>query len=115
MDSIKTKLLSILKKSEKYTKTDMTYMAKGGFWLTFAQVISSISSLLLTLAFASMVTKEVYGTYKYIFSLFALLSIPTLSGMGTAITQSVARGFEGSVIPAFKEKIKWGALGVLQA
>jgi O-antigen/teichoic acid export membrane protein len=113
MNPIKAKILSLLRKSEKYTRTDMTYIAKGGAWLTSAQIISSLLSLLLAIAFANLVSKEIYGTYKYVFSLFALLSIPALSGMGTAITQAVARGYEGSIIPAFKEKIKWGTLGSL--
>jgi O-antigen/teichoic acid export membrane protein len=33
--------------------------------------------------------------------------------MGTAVTQAVARGYEGSLIPALKTKIRWGILGGL--
>ncbi len=110
---IKEKIYRFLRKSEKYTKTDMVYLAKGGFWLTFGQIISSLSVFLLAIAFANLLPKETYGTYKYILSLLGLLAIPTLSGMGTAITRSVAQGNDGSFLPALKLKIRWGLFGGL--
>jgi len=113
ISKIKKKAKEILLWSQKYTKTDMIYLARGGFWLTLGQAISSISSFLLAIAFANLLPKETYGTYKYILSIASILAIPTLSGMGTAVTQAVARGYEGSLIPALKTKIRWGLLGGL--
>jgi len=113
IEKIKIVAYRLLKKSEKWTKTDMIYLAKGGFWLTLGQGVSSVSSFLLAIAFANLLPKETYGTYKYIMSIVSLLAIPTLAGMNTAIVQAVARGYEGSVIPAFKTKVKWGLLGGL--
>jgi len=111
INKIKKIIYKLLKKSEKWTKTDMIYLAKGGFWLTLGQGFSSLSAFLLAIAFANLLPKEVYGNYKYILSIAGILAIPTLSGMNTAIVQAVARGYEGSVIPALKTKIKWGLLG----
>lgn len=113
IEKIKIAVYKLLKKSEKWTKTDMIYLAKGGFWLTLGQGVSSVSSFLLAIAFANLLPKETYGTYKYIMSIVSLLAIPTLAGMNTAIIQAVARGYEGSVMPAFKTKVKWGLLGGL--
>ncbi|MBT7228759.1 oligosaccharide flippase family protein, partial [Candidatus Parcubacteria bacterium] len=109
--SLQQKIYKLLKRSEKYTKTDMVYLAKGGFWLTLYQGFSILTGFLLAIAFANLLPKETYGTYKYILSIASLLSIPTLSGINTAITQAVARGFEQSFYPALKTKIKWGLLG----
>ncbi len=109
----KAKLYNLLRWSEKWTKTDMIYLARGGFWLTLGKVVSSTSAFLLAIAFANLLPKETYGEYKYILSIASILAIPTLSGMGTAITQAVARGYEGIVIPAMKEKIKWGLLSAV--
>jgi O-antigen/teichoic acid export membrane protein len=113
ISKIKKKAKEILLWSQKYTKTDMIYLARGGFWLTLGQAISSLSSFLLAIAFANLLPKETYGTYKYILSIASILAIPTLSGIGTAVTQAVARGYEGSLIPALKTKIRWGILGGL--
>jgi O-antigen/teichoic acid export membrane protein len=113
IDKLKTKIYNLLRWSEKYFKTDMIYLARGGFWLTLGQVISSASSFLLAIAFANLLPKETYGTYKYVLSIAGILAIPTLSGMGIAVTQAVARGYEGSLIPALKTKIRWGLFGGL--
>lgn len=110
---IKTKIYKYLRLSEKYIKTDMVYLTKGGFWLIFGQVTSSVLSFLLAVAFANIATKETYGIYKYILSLTGILGIFTLSGMGTAITQATGRGFEGSLNQVLKTKIKWGLLAGL--
>lgn len=110
---IKIYLYSILRKSEKWTKTDMVYLAKGAYWLTIANIVSSASSFLLSIAFANLLLKETYGLYTFILSIVGILTIPTMAGINTALTSSVARGFEGSVIPALKTRIKWGLLGGL--
>ena len=110
---LKQKIYNLLRWSEKYTKTDMVYLTKGGSWLTLGNIVSSASSFLLAIAFANLLPKETYGIYKYILSIAGILAIPTLSGMGTAITQAVARGYEGSFLPALKTKIRWGLLGGL--
>jgi len=102
-----------LRWSEKYTKTDMVYLAKGGFWLGLGQIVSSASIFLLAIAFANLVPKEIYGTFKYILSLTGIFTVITLRGMSTAVTQAVARGYEGALIPAVKTKIRWGLLGGL--
>ncbi|MEK7072607.1 MAG: oligosaccharide flippase family protein, partial [Patescibacteria group bacterium] len=54
-----------------------------------------------------------YGIYKYVLSMASILSIPTLSGMTTALAQSVARGYDGSFMIATKARIKWGLIGAL--
>jgi O-antigen/teichoic acid export membrane protein len=110
---LKTKIYNLLRWSERYFKTDMVYLARGGFWLNLGQAISSLSSFLLAIAFANLLPKEIYGNYRYVLSVAGILAIPTLSGMGTAVAQAVARGYEGSLIPALKTKIRWGLLGGL--
>jgi len=114
-EKTKNLIYSLLKKSERYTQTDMIYLAKGGFWLTLGQIISTAASLLLTIAFANLLEPVTYGNYKYVLSLVGVLGIFALTGIGTAITQAVARGLEGSFYTGFKTKLKWGLLGSLVA
>jgi len=91
----------------------MVYFSRGGFWLTAGQMFSSLSAFLLSIAFANLLPKETYGTYKYVLSIASILSIPTLSGMTTSLAQAIASGSDGSFIPAVKARIKWGLLGAL--
>ncbi len=111
--SLRHKIYSLLRLSEKYTKTDMVYLAKGGTWLIIGQLASSASAFLLAIAFANLLPKETYGIYKYVLSISSMLTIFSLSGINTSITRTVAKGFEGSFIPSLKTKIKWGLIGSL--
>jgi len=113
MENLKNKVRKTLKWSERYFKTDMIYIAKGGSWLTLSRIVTSTSSLLLAIAFANLLPKETYGSYQYILSIASLLAIPTLSGINTALTRAVAQGYEGSIVPALKTRIRWGLLGGL--
>lgn len=113
MKFLKERLVRFLRAGEKYTKTDNVYLFKGGLWISLGQFFSSGSSLILAIAFANLLPKETYGTYKYVISVISILGITTLSGMGSALTQAIARGFEGSFIPVLKTKIRWGLLGAL--
>jgi len=91
----------------------MVYLAKGGGWLSLGRAVSMTSAFLLSIAFANLLPKEVYGNYKYVISSVGLLSLFTLSGMGTAMVRSTAQGKDGSLNLAIKTEIKWGLLGGL--
>lgn len=112
---LKQRIKDFLIWSQKYTKTDMVYLARGGFWLTLGQVVSTSASFLLAIAFANLLDPITYGNYRYILSLVGILGIFSLTGVGTATTQAVARGFEGSFYSGFKEKLKFGILGSVAA
>ncbi len=110
MTNIKERGTFWLKWLGKHAKTDMVYLAHGSFWSTLSQVVVSLSSLLLAIAFAHFVSKEAYGQYKYILSIASILGTFTLSGLGLATVQSISRGFEGTLQYAFWQNIKWSAL-----
>lgn len=111
MNKLKFNLRKLLHWSEKYIKTDMLYLVKGGFWLSAKQVINALLSLLLTIGFANLLPKEIYGTYKYIVSFAGLMMIFSLYGMYTAIVRATAQGKEGSFWPAIKTRIYWSMIG----
>ena len=110
IDKIKTKIYHLLRRSEKYTQTDMLYLTKGGFWLTAGYVISFASSFFLAIAFANLLPKEIYGNYKYIIAALAIISIPSLKDIAVALAQSVARGFDANLKEIFFAKLKYGTL-----
>lgn len=111
--NLRQKIKDILIWSQKYTQTDMIYLAKGGFWLTFGKIITSISSFLLAIAFANLLPRETYGTYKYVLSVGGILGILSLPGLNDALTRAVAKGYESSFISCLRSKLRWGTLGGL--
>lgn len=102
-----------LKWLENYFQTDMTYVAKSGFWLTLGQIYASVLALGLSIFFANYVSKEVYGQYKFVLSATGILGALSLTGMGTVVIQAVAKGSEGILKDAVKTTLKWGVLIVL--
>lgn len=111
--NIRTKIKNWLVWSQKYTQTDMLYVAKGGFWLFMGQIVGFLANFLLIMAFTNWLSKETFGTYKYVLSLLGILSIPSLSGLNSAILNAAAKNENGSLLPAFKLKLKWGFWGSL--
>lgn len=113
LGAIKEKIRNLLIRSQRYTKTDMIYLASGGFWLTAGKVATSLSSLISSIAFANLMRAEVFGVYQYILSVIGLLTLATLPQMNMALIRSVAQGYEGNLGLAMREKMKWGVLGTL--
>lgn len=108
---LRGRLHAFLRSTEPYTKTDMVYLATNGFWLTVGQFAASGGALVLAILFANLLTKDVYGTYKYVLSLVSLLTVSTLAGINTSLVQGVARGSEGSFLRGLRTKMVWGMLG----
>ena len=115
MSSLLARAERLLRWSEKYMKTDMVYLAKGGFWLMLGQAVSAAAGLLLAIGFANLLPSDVYGKYKFILSLAGIITTFTLTGMGTAVTQAVARGLEGVYRTGFWVQLKWSVFMMLVA
>ncbi|MDO8729002.1 MAG: oligosaccharide flippase family protein [bacterium] len=101
-----------LRRSESFFKTDMVYLAKGGFWLSISQGAAMLAGFFVSIAFANLFSKELFGTYKFILSMVGVVGIFSLAGMGTAVAQAVARGNGGSLQQGFRINLKW-SIGML--
>ena len=107
MYRLKSHLHRLLRWSERYTKTDMVYLARGGFWSAVGQTSAILTTLALALVVGRFLPKEIYGEYKYIVSIVALLSTFSLTGLGQAVFQSVTRGFDGALEEGFWVNLRW--------
>jgi O-antigen/teichoic acid export membrane protein len=110
MSRLRESIHKALRWSERYTKTDMVYLFNGSVWSTIAQIGTSACTFALAIVVSRFVSKDAYGIYKYAFSLVAVLSTFSLSGLSTAIFQSVARGFDGALQEGFWQNIRWSIL-----
>lgn len=109
----KTKIIKFLRWTERYTKTDMVYLAKGSFWWVLSQVVVAGISFLTMMFFSRWLPKEVFGAYQYVLSVLAILGIFSLPGMQTALVRAVAKGREGMLYLCAKEKFRWSLIGVM--
>lgn len=93
---------------QQYTRTDVRYIVRGGSWLLLNQAVNILLGLVLAIAFANLLYKSEYGTYKYITSIVGILGSFAISVLSpTAIIQSVSRGYEGLVRYAFRANFLW--------
>jgi len=106
-------IVKLLRWSERYTKTDMVYLAKGGSALSFGYVVSMIVGLLFAIGLANFLPKDVYGQYSFVLSLAGIIGAFTITGLGTATTRAVAQGYEGTLHKSFLSYMRWGALTFL--
>lgn len=101
--------------SQRYTRTDMLYLMHGGFWLTAAKGAAMATSLLVATAFANLIPPDVFGTYRFILAGAGIIGAVSLTGMASVIVQSVARGFEGSLMAGVRDYLRWSFLSVAVA
>ncbi|HUD02668.1 MAG TPA: oligosaccharide flippase family protein [Candidatus Paceibacterota bacterium] len=113
VERLKHRAVSLLRWSEQYVKTDMVYLASVFFWGNITVVTTSVLALLLSIAYANLLPKDVYGTYQYLIALSGLVSAFMLTGMGNAVVQAVARGYEGTLKAGFRAQLKWALVPAL--
>lgn len=93
---------------ERYTKTDLKYLASGGFWLGIDEVVGALAAFGLAIAFAHYVPKDAYGTYRYLIAAFWTLTAFTMTGLPVAISRAVAKGREGTFRASIPYSVLWG-------
>lgn len=113
VDKVRDTTHRLLRWSEQYIKTDMVYLFSGGSWLFAGQVVSLAAGFTLSITFGNLVPKDVYGNYKYVFALAGLFSAFSLTTMGNAVTQAVARGLDGALVQGFRAYLWWSIPSVL--
>lgn len=92
MAYIKSRIYSLLRRTEKYTKTDMVYVFSGNLWANLGRVISIGTGLALTTAFANLLDPESFGVYKYVLAGATLVGAFTLNNISGALMRAVAQG-----------------------
>lgn len=104
-----------IKQTKKYGQHfdfDFVYFVKNGFWVLLRQSISTLAGISLSVVFARMASQEIYGQYQFVLSIFSVVSILSIPGLNTAITRSVARGFDGDYQRVVRISFFWSFFGV---
>lgn len=109
------RLYSLLAYLERYLRTDISYLMRGAFWVTVGNIATKVLVLAIAYLFANYVSKDTYGTYKYIISIASTLLIFSFTGLNTAAIKSIALGFEGMYRKAYWIRFRWSLLGSIAA
>lgn len=101
----------ILNWLESKFKVDIRYFLKGNFWLNFSRGLSILTGLTLTTVLANVLSPATYGFFDYILAISSTIGAFSLTGLGTATLNAVARGDDGVLRKAFKKALCWAMVG----
>ena len=110
---MKRRVSELLRWSEKYTQTDMVYLAKGGFWLVAGQAGAALLAFVFSIVVANYISPYLYGSYKYVMSVVSIIGAFSLTGLGTTIVRKVAQGDETALRRGFGRSLLWNIPMVL--
>jgi O-antigen/teichoic acid export membrane protein len=88
----KQRLYNTLRWTERYTKTDMVYFFASNVWLNLGRIVALGTGLILTTAFANLLSQEAFGTYQYVLAASSVVGAFTLNNMSSALMRAVAQG-----------------------
>lgn len=94
----------------KKLKFDTRYVFHGGGWLMLGYIATFSTVLATSYVFANFIDPSIYGQYKYLLTVGAIISSFALTGIGTAIVQGVAKNVSGFYRFALLKSFKYGLI-----
>ena len=111
--SIKKEAKHLVSFLEKWTELDVMYYVRGGSILFSTQFLLIVSSFLLSVGFAHLTSKELFGQFQFVLAVIGTISVLALPGANTAVLLGVSQKKEGTLTQAVRLKLKWCLLGIL--
>lgn len=103
----------ILDRLDNRLDMNLRLFMKNFSYMFANNIVTILLAMALSVMLARVLTKEVFGQYNFILSIFGLVSILSLPGVNTSLTRSCARGYDGSFIEGTKSKVRWSTFGSL--
>jgi O-antigen/teichoic acid export membrane protein len=89
------------------------YYVRGGAVLFSTQFLLILSGFLLSVGFAHLTSKELFGQYQFVLAVIGTISVLALPGTNTAVLLGVSENKEGTLLQGVRLKLKWCVLGIL--
>lgn len=77
------------------------------------QAGAALTAFIFSLVVARYLPPETYGSYRYVFSLTAMIGAVSLTGLGTTIVRAVAQGQDSALPSGFHKNLRWSGLMIL--
>jgi len=110
------KMFELVKsKVNEYTnkyQIDLPYLIRNEFWVYLRLGISLITGVAVSVIFARLAPKEIFGQYNFILAILTMASLFSIPGLTNAVMRSVARGYDGNYKQAAKIRFLWSLLGI---
>jgi len=113
MNMIKKEAKHLVKFLEKWIELDVVYFFKGGAILFTTQFLLVLSSLILSIGFARLATKELFGQFQFILAILGALGVLLMPGTNAAVLLGISQNKEGTLLQGAWFKFKWSALLII--
>lgn len=97
----------IIDKLNSFFQLDTKKIIGRASYLLGNQAFSNVLSFVVAITAANLISKDTYGTYRYIISTISFITAFSLTGLATAIVRSTARGYDHLYISSIKRSIFW--------
>jgi polysaccharide transporter, PST family len=111
MNNFRAWLHSLLRRTEPYVKTDMVYLFHGNFWLNINRALGILNGLVLSIAFANLLTKEAYGMYVFALAFIGVFSSPQTTALGAGVLKGVTKEDNSIVDEGLRIIFPWSLAG----
>src|SRR3989344_9008185 len=91
---------------------DLPYFIKNSTFAFIQQTIGVTCGLIVSYIFGHFISVQTFGEYSLVLSLLGLLNFLGLSEIDTPLTQSVSRGYDGSLITTARIKFGLSLIGI---
>ncbi len=107
------KFSSLTQKINSFFQLDTKKIVGRASYLLGSQAVSNLLSFVVAMAFAHFVSKDLYGTYRYILGAVSFVGVFSLTGLSTAIIRSTARGFDHLYSSSIKRSLLWSSPAIV--
>lgn len=97
---------------ERLLGLDVRYYVRGGAVLFATQAFLIMLSFMLSVVFARVATKELFGRFQFVLAVVGMVSILALPGLNAAVQLGAARGQDGVLAQGARYKRWFSVLGV---
>jgi O-antigen/teichoic acid export membrane protein len=104
---------AITNRLDSFFHLDTKKLLGRASYLLGSQAVSNLLSFAVALAAAHFISKETYGTYRYILSTLSFIGAFSLTGLGTSIVRSVARGYDHMFLTSIGRSLRWSIPAIL--
>lgn len=101
-----------LNKFSNILNLDLSYFARGSFWLISSILVTTAGGFFLSYLYANLVPKDVFGQYSFLLAILGAASIFGLPGMSQVVSQASSENKDGVFKLSIIETAKWSILGL---
>jgi O-antigen/teichoic acid export membrane protein len=92
-------------------KINLNVYLKNSVWILAGQIASLIIGMVLSVFLARYSSKEIFGEFNYISSVFSLMLIFSIPGISSVVYRSLLEGKHGTYLLSIKKSIQFGFIG----